>query len=175
MPKKAKVLDAGCGSGRDSALFALRGLDVVGIDLSIGLINIARRENPNITFVHGNFIDMPFSNRQFDGIWANASLVHLETDKEARRALKEFNRVLKKNGIMNILVKAQTGKKKTAVVKDTISNHERFFQYFTVQELETLTEGAGFKKLHIEQYRETDKNPKGRLEVEWIWLLARKV
>lgn len=175
LPHDAKVLDAGCASGRDSAILVEKGLNVVGVDLSIGLVNVAKREHPNIIFIHCSFLELPFEKDEFDGVWAHASLVHLETDSEVRKALKEFNRVLKKDGILHLLVKAQTGKEKTAIIKDSLSKHDRFFQYFTVSEIEELITESGYKKIYIEQYRETDKNPKGRPEVEWIWLLARKI
>lgn len=174
LPKEAKVLDVGCASGRDSALLTDKGLRVVGIDLSRGLIEIARREHPNITFIQGSFLELPFGKEEFDGVWAHASLVHLETDDDVRKALKEFNKTLKKNGVLHLLVKAQTGKEKTAVVKDSLSKHDRFFQYFKAYELEKLITETGFKKIYLEQYRETDKNPKGHPEDEWIWILARK-
>lgn len=174
LPKGAKVLDAGCASGRDSALLTDKRCRVTGIDLSRGLIEIAKREYPNINFIHGSFLELPFDDEDYDGVWANASLLHLETDNDVRKALKEFSRVLKKNGILHILVKAQTGKEKTAIVKDSLSNHDRFFQYFKAPELEELIIESGFEKIYLEQYRETDKNPKGRPEVKWIWLLARK-
>lgn len=43
---KGKILDAGCGPGRDSAFFEERGLQVVGIDLSEKLLEIAKQKAP---------------------------------------------------------------------------------------------------------------------------------
>jgi len=77
--------------------------------------------------------------------------------------------------LLHILVKAQIGKEKTAIVKDKLSNHERFFQYFTQTELKLLLTKAQFKILKIEQYNESQKRKAGRGEVEWILVLARKI
>ncbi len=66
------------------------------------------------------------------------------------------------------------GADKTAVVKDTFSNHERFFQYFTKEELEHLLTSAGFRIDQIEEYREIDRNPEGRPEVGLILALGKK-
>jgi len=169
-----KILDAGCGGGRDTKLLHDKGLDSIGLDLSSGLIKVARKKYPNINFVEGSFLDLPFGNDSFDGIWAHASLLHLETVGDVKKALSEFQRVLKPNGVMHTLVKAQTGLEKTAIVSDRTSGHERFFQYFTQDEIATLLREAGFAEIKTEQYRETDRNPNGRPEVEWILTLSKK-
>ena len=174
LPKKAKVLDAGCAAGRDTAVFAIRGMNPLGIDLSSNLIKIAKKRYPSIKFVQGNFLKLPFKNSYFQGVWAHASLLHLDSVKDVKKALSEFYRVLQKGGIIHVYVKAQTGRKKYAIVKDKLSKHDRFFQFFKRNELKKLIKNAGFKMIKIEQYNETEKNPKGRKEVEWIACLARK-
>lgn len=174
LPKGAKVLDAGCAAGRDSRLLSKKGLNVTGIDLSVGLIEAARRGNPNLEFVQGDFLNLPFSDSCFDGIWAHASLLHLETVDDVKKALSEFSRVLKRSGVIHVLVKAQTDEKKFVVVSDTLSEHDRFFQFFKEKEIRDLLNQAGFETEKIEQYKEIDKNPKGRPEVEWILYLGKK-
>ena len=74
----------------------------IGIDLSKSLIEIARNKHPDIEFRQGNILNLPFEDESFDGVWAHASLVHLETTEEVVRALREFNRVLKPGGVMLI-------------------------------------------------------------------------
>lgn len=174
LAKGDRVLDAGCASGRDTALLEERGFNVTGIDLSSGLIKLAREKHPNITFVEGSFLKMDFPDNSFEGVWAHASLVHLETEEDTNRAVEEFYRVLTDEGIIHILVKAQTGEKKTAVVSDSLSGHDRFFQYYTQTEVREMLEKIGFVVIHLEQYKETDKTPDGRPEVEWILVLAKK-
>ncbi|HRN96631.1 MAG TPA: class I SAM-dependent methyltransferase [Candidatus Levybacteria bacterium] len=171
----SKVLDAGCGSGRDTDLLSKKGLNTIGLDYSSGLIKVAHKTFPDIEFVEGNMLSMPFSDSEFNGVWSHASLLHLETVDEVKKALQEFNRVMKQSAVLHVLVKAQTGKDKTSVVTDSLSKHDRFFQYFTKPELENLLKESRFNLISIEQYRETDRNPKGRPEVEWILALARKV
>ncbi len=172
--KGAKVLDAGCAAGRDAALFAKKGLDVEGIDLSKGLIEIAKRNYPEISFQVGNFLNLPFADEFFDGVWAHQSLLHLETVNDVTRALREFKRVLKPFGVLLVLVKAKMGSAKTAIVKDAFSNHDRFFQYFSKEELADLLTNAEFQIEHIEQFREIDRKPEGRAEVGLILALCKK-
>lgn len=174
LPEKPSVLDAGCGSGRDARLLADRGASVIGVDISEGLLRVARRDNPDIDFVDGDLRQLPFDDAMFDGVYARTSLLHLETVDDMQQALRELARVLRPNGALFVLVKAQTTKHKTAVVSDKLSGHNRFFQYFTLPELKNLLEGANFIIAKIEQYQETKKVPTGRPEVELIEAYARK-
>jgi len=174
LPKNTLVLDVGCGSGRDTNILIKNGLRAIGIDLSSGLIEVARKTFPTLEFIEGDMTSLPFEDTRFEGIWAHASLLHLETVEDVKKALSEFCRVLKQNGVLHVMVKAQTGKEKTAIVTDSLSKHDRFFQYFTKPEMESLLSGSGFETILLEQYKETDRNPQGRPEVEWILALAKK-
>ncbi|HKX72596.1 MAG TPA: class I SAM-dependent methyltransferase [Candidatus Saccharimonadales bacterium] len=170
----ATVLDAGCGAGRDADILRKQNLKVTGVDLSVGLLEVARKKFPEITFVEGNLLSLPFDNTCFDGVWSNTSLLHLETVENVEQALAEMYRVLKKPGLLHVVVKAQTGANKTAVVSDKLSGHDRFFQYFTADELSQLLTTTGFTIVHVKEYSETDTIPHGRPEVKLIWCLARK-
>lgn len=174
IPKGGKVLDAGCGVGRDTNIFADKGYEAVGVDLSTGLLKEAKKRYHKVKFIKGNLLNLPFPENYFEGVWAHASLLHLETVEDVKRAITEFKRVLKEKGTLHILVKAQTGVQKTAVVSDSISKHDRFFQYFTKDEMNNLLIKGGFGVVKLEQYRESERNPKGRPEVEWILGLAKK-
>lgn len=170
LPAAAKVLDAGCGSGRDSGILGQMGFQVTGLDISKGLLEEARKRSPGIEFVEGDLTHMPFEDGAFGGIWAQASLVHLETMGDVKRALGEFARVLQSGGALHIFVKAQTGDAKTAVVSDSLSNHDRFFRYYTEDELRELVSSAGFAEIETSIL----EDPHGRQEVKWIALFARK-
>lgn len=174
LPKGAKVLDAGSAGGRDTNLLSLKGLDVIGLDISKGLLSIARKNYPHLKFIEGNFLSLPFKNDSFDGVWSHASLVHLETIDDVRKALSEFFRVLKLNGVLHVLVKAQIGNNKTQVISDSIIKHNRFFQYFKEDEIKKLIQDTGFNIIYFEHYREIDKNPKGRKDTQWYLTLAKK-
>ena len=169
--KGAKVLDAGCAAGRDCKLLKDRNLTPIGIDLSEPLLIIARKKYPNIEFKQANFLNLPFEDAIFDGVWAHASLLHLETIKDVLKALKEFYRVLKPNGIIHVLVKQQQGKEKTTIISDKISGHDRFFQWFTKDEIKSLLEKVGFT---IQKIQDEYKDPAGRKDVKWIIVLAKK-
>jgi len=171
LKNKDKVLDAGCGPGRDSKVFYELGFDIFGIDLSSNLLKIASQQCPKGIFKKANFLSLPFPNNYFDGIWASASLLHLENTDDVKKALSEFNRVLKKEGVLCVLVKQQMGKEKTSVVTDSLSNHDRFFQWFSKTEIKNLLNENNFSIISLE-----DNYPDlaGREEVKWIFAFAKK-
>ena len=170
LPAQALILDVGCGTGRDTRVFHDKGAHVAGVDISEGLLLVARRENPDITFVTADFVRLPFEGRSFDGVWSHASLVHLETLEEVKQALREFYRVLRPGGFLYVYVKDQQGKEKTAIVSDSLSQHDRFFRYYSADELTELLQEAGFSN----QETEFKDDPHGRAEVKWIQAIVQK-
>jgi ubiquinone/menaquinone biosynthesis C-methylase UbiE len=170
LPQHTTVLDAGCAAGRDCQVFYDKQINIVGIDISKGLLEEARTNNPQIEFVEGNLLNLPFADTSFGGVYSHASLLHLETVEEVRKALQEYNRVLVPHGILYLYVKKNTTNQKFAIVNDILSGHDRFFQYFTLEEIDTLIKQAHFEK--IELYESAD--PTGRKEVTWITCFAKK-
>jgi SAM-dependent methyltransferase len=61
----AAVLDAGCGTGRVAIELARRGIDVVGVDIDPGMLAVARRLAPEITWVESDLAAMELD-RRFD-------------------------------------------------------------------------------------------------------------
>lgn len=169
LPPGGKILDAGCGSGRDTDAFREQGFDVTGLDVSDGLIHEAKEKYPESKFLVGDMLSLPFPESDFDGIWASASLLHFESEEDVLKSLREFNRVLKDSGILFVSVKMQSGNTKTGLEEDARFAEPRFFQYFSEKEMHELLHKAGFSLLNsrIEQ-------SKSRANVKWIMLFARK-
>lgn len=175
LKKGARVLDIGSGSGRDAQAFYLHGYNVIGLDISSGLIREARNRFPHIQFDIGSMLEMPYKEASFEGVWSYASLVHFETDSDIDRAIQECYRVLKQKGLLFISVKAQKGAKKTEMVVDEATQENRFFRYFTTKELESFLKKQKFSLVKKGQYIEKTRDPKGRDDVSWITMLAQKL
>ena len=105
LPAGGRVLDAGCGTGRDVTAFAEAGFVVDGIDLCGALLDLAVKACPGATLGVSDIRHMPFDENTFDGVWAMASLVHLD-HAAAEQALFEIRRVLRSHGCLFVTLKA---------------------------------------------------------------------
>lgn len=95
------VLDVGCGPGRTTGLLAARGLQVIGIDLSPGMIEVARRDHPALDFRVGTMTGLDLPDGQFGGVVSWWSIIHLPRDV-VPQAFAEFHRVLAPGGVLLI-------------------------------------------------------------------------
>jgi ubiquinone/menaquinone biosynthesis C-methylase UbiE len=123
--KGRKILDVGCGPGRDSKYFSEKGLEVIGIDLSENFLKIARMKAPSVKFLKMDLRKLDFPNETFDGLWVCSSFLHIPK-KDAKKTLKEFRRVLKKEGVMFIAVKQGKGEKIKEGIYNVFYNKEEF-------------------------------------------------
>lgn len=96
IPKNGNILDAGCGSGRDTLKFKSLGYNVTAIDGSKMMCELAS-EHSGVDVKHMQFQEIMFNN-EFDGIWASASLLHVPSE-ELEDVLNRLKRSLKENGI----------------------------------------------------------------------------
>jgi len=170
LPAKAEVLEVGCAGGRESALFLERGIAVTGVDISTGLLELARQQNPEVHYINADFRHLPLSDASFDGVWSHASLVHLEAESDVAQALAEFYRVLRPSGHLYVYVKEQLGERATEVVTDSLTDHARFFRFYSEADLRQWLTQAGFCILALR--RQEDGH--GRTDVRWIELVAEK-
>ncbi|MEV8214287.1 methyltransferase domain-containing protein [Leifsonia sp. NPDC077715] len=93
------VGDLGCGPGRIAVHLAGLGLDVVGIDLSPQMVEVARRDHPDLRFEVGSMAALPFGDGELAGALAWYSIIH--TPDERQDALfAEFARVTRPGGAL---------------------------------------------------------------------------
>lgn len=103
LPGSGSVLDVGCGAGRISVYLVERGYKVTGIDVSEGLLSVAReistKRSQAIHFFHTEGITLPFQDEEFDILIGFKILCYIPTRELRNDYLKELYRVLKPNGI----------------------------------------------------------------------------
>lgn len=95
------VLDAGCGPGHFTAYLASLGVDAAGIDLSPGMIDLARRAHPELRFEVGSMTDLALPDASVAGVLASWSLIHVPDDA-VPVALGHFHRVLRPGGLLAV-------------------------------------------------------------------------
>lgn len=100
----ARVLDVATGTGKQAFAFAKKGYGVVGVDLSEGMLAIAKRDNkyPNARFEAGDATHMHFPSGSFDVACISFGL-HEMPPAIREKALREIARVTKRRGTVIIV------------------------------------------------------------------------
>ncbi len=100
------VADVGCGTGRLTAHLRGLGLDVFGVDLSPGMLAVARRAYPDLRFEVGSMLALDVPDRSLGGLLAHYSTPHVP-DERLGEVFAEFARVLAPGG--HLLLAFQVG------------------------------------------------------------------
>ena len=155
LPERGKILDAGCGSGRDSKAFKELGYDVEAFDATAEMVELAA-DYARVPVRLQTFAEVDESER-YDGIWCCASLLHVPA-AELPDAMLRLARALKAGGVWYVSFKYGDGERE----KDG-----RHFTDLNERELEKLVGSLDGVSIHS-TWQTEDKRP-GRDE---IWLNA---
>ena len=150
-----KVLDLGCGTGRLYEIFRGKNIDYTGVDFSERLVQIARSKYGE-RFVVGDILNLPFPEKNFDSVWAIASLHHVPKKKFRKQAVNQIKKVLKPGG----RIIATFWNIKSFLRKDLyipFHGKKRYYHAFSLGELRRSFKKAGFK---IEELRYLKQNNK---------------
>ncbi len=146
---KGRILDAGCGNGRNARILSKTAAEVVAVDVSEAQVRQAEKNTENeknISVLEADFSDLPFKDGTFDAIFCLAALHHVAPQGQDK-VLGEFRRTLKKKGTLCVSVwnKDQprfAGKPKELNVP--WRDHPRYHYLFDKKELEQKMEKNGF-------------------------------
>ncbi len=133
LPKHGKILDAGCGSGRDSKAFMQDGCYVTSFDASEEMCKAASALT-GLEVKQMRFQELDYRD-EFDGIWACASLLHVSYE-ELPDVMLRLKKALKKDGVIYVSFKYGT---------EITTKGERTFSNFTEETVKNLMENAGFE------------------------------
>ena len=95
-----RVLDLAAGTGSSTAEWARRGVDTVACDVSIGMVQVGKRRHPEIAFVAGDGMHLPFADESFDAVTISYGLRNIP---DTELALREMRRVTKPGGRLLVL------------------------------------------------------------------------
>lgn len=156
-----RVLDVGCGPGRDVAWLAEQGFQAVGIDLSQKMLEKGSERDIPAPLIQADMQQLPFRKGSFKGLWVCASLLHIPKD-QVPHVLRELERVVHP-GHIYLAVKRGEGQE---YVEDPVG-HRRLFVYYHPAEIQLLMERAGFEVLDC--WENQDQAGRSR---SWINVLA---
>lgn len=137
-----RILDAGCGEGRNLKYFAQNGYDIYGIDtnpMAIKMLQMMYKSVPKDNFLHGNIEELPWKDNFFDAIICSAVL-HFAPERAAfYQMIYELIRVLNQKGTLFIRMATTVGLAEPA---DT-----SFSYLLTPDDIDNLQQDLGLKKL----------------------------
>lgn len=164
-----KVCDMGCGPGHVARFLHERGVDMMGIDASAGMVTIAQRLNPAITFRQGDMAQLDVEDGAWGGIVAFYSILH--TSREAvTQVLREFWRVLQAGGLL--VLSFHAGQEVRHIEELWGKNIMLDFVFFESAEMEVYLREAGFEIVESNEREPYEE----RVEVQTrrAYILARK-
>lgn len=96
---ESRILDAGCGSGRDSLYFLSQGYRVHAFDASVEMVRLSSKLT-GLSVQHAKFEDITLEGEgSFKGIWASASLLHIDR-RSIVGILQRFATMLCQDGVL---------------------------------------------------------------------------
>ena len=145
-----RILDIGCGNGKDTAYLMSKGATVVGINYSSKMLKEAKKHVQNGVFHLMDMRNLEFPNNTFDGVWANGCIYHVPK-AEFGQVLKEVIRVLKPAGVFSFNAKAGTGEGLEYNPK-SFAGGPRFYAYYTISEIKERLKEADLEVIEAKNY-----------------------
>ena len=142
----ARTLDVACGTG-----FLTRHLrgEVVGLDQSPSMIEVAREQVPDATFVQADALNLPFDDGAFERLFTSYFYCHLEEDDRAR-FLNEARRVARELVVVASIHNA--GEEPERWEERRLRDGSRWQVYKRVFKPDDLAEELGGRILHANAY-----------------------
>lgn len=162
LKKGDRVLDIGCGHGRDVPLFLGIGrkLAYEGFDISVKFVETARSRYPQLRFYTGNILERKtLPRKKYDGFWAAASLQHIPHE-DWPLMLENIEYLMRKGAVGYFSL--PNDRSNTASKKDA-----RHFTLLKAAEVRKIMKERGWKLL------KTGKLPATRDTATWRWYIAR--
>lgn len=155
LPPGARVLEVGCGNGRDSSFFARRGFDVTALDVSEAAIEACRRRHRllNTTYFHGEIALLP-ADVTMDVVYSRFCL-HAMTPAEEHSFVTEAASRLPAGGELHI--ECRSINDPLARKGEVLSKNERIFghyrRFIIPEDLTAELEAEGFDIKYIDENR----------------------
>ncbi|MEV0701776.1 class I SAM-dependent methyltransferase [Saccharopolyspora sp. NPDC050389] len=166
-----RILDAGCGTGRNLGAMLTAGASPQGLDFSAGMLAVARRAHPEVPLFEADLQEaLPFAAAEFDAVLCALLGEHLE---EPARAVAEFHRVLRPGGrlVFSVFHPEMAATGMSAQFEDAGEVYKMVAHPYTVDDYEGWIAGAGFAEVQRHEFAVDERLAE---EVPWAsWLVGR--
>lgn len=162
------VCDMGCGPAHVALYLSQRGVNVIGVDLSRGMVDQARHLNPGLEIRQGDMLALDTLNEAWAGIVAFYSIIHIPR-ADVIRALSELGRCLSPGG--RLLISFHIGDE--ILHLDELWDHPvcMDFIFFRSDEMLGYLDAAGFD---VEEMCERDPYPDVEYQSRRAYIVVRK-
>ncbi|HZX01717.1 class I SAM-dependent methyltransferase [Kribbella sp.] len=161
-----QVADVGCGSGRVTTVLARLGLDAFGVDLSPGMVALARRTYPDLRFEEGSLLALDLPDARLGGVLAFYSIIHTPWKLRAK-VFAEFHRVLAPGGVLMLAFQVGSERSRRTELYGTPIELEWYRQQ--PDEISGLLHAAGFST-----WSTTVREPGEGETTQRAYVIARK-
>lgn len=171
--KKGKILDLGCGSGRN--FMKIDGV-IYGVDFSEKMLKFAgeyaKKNGINVNLIKAEAFDLPFEDDFFDAVIFITVLHCIEKKEKREKALKELLRVMKPGTEAMISVWNKNQEKFRNTDKEIIipwkcngRKYPRYYHLYDEDEISKLLKKVGFKVLRVGNVEKSEGNSKKNIVV----------
>jgi SAM-dependent methyltransferase/GNAT superfamily N-acetyltransferase len=157
LPAPARLLEVGCGPGLDARMLREAGYTVLALDRTWAMLRLA--ESSGAPRIQADSRALPLRDGSVDGVWANASLLHLPRT-ELVIALVEIRRLLRPGGVFYSSFKRGDGQRE--------GPDGRWFAFYQPDEVARMLAGAGLSV--VDQWEAADNRPG---QPAWVKTVAR--
>jgi SAM-dependent methyltransferase len=144
---KGKIIEIGCGGGRDAQKLLTMGYDYLGTDVSEGFVNEAKKNNPKAKFLVRSIYGLNFPKMSFDGFWCSATLLHIPKTR-IDEALKSIHSLIKKDGIGFITIKKGRGEKVLEEESSDGKTYKRLWAFYSDKQFKEILKRNRFNIVH---------------------------
>lgn len=141
-------MDIGCGPGRDAKVFSGFGFEVIGVDFSPKMIELARQNAPGCSFHVMDIEKLTFAPESFHGVWANCALLHVPK-QNILSILDKMRIILKPKGVLYLSVK-QSHIDESFAADGRYGGLEKHWSFYEPDELVKLLNEAKFQIVAVE-------------------------
>ncbi|WP_298247391.1 bifunctional 2-polyprenyl-6-hydroxyphenol methylase/3-demethylubiquinol 3-O-methyltransferase UbiG [uncultured Christiangramia sp.] len=144
-----RILDAGCGEGRNLRWFAGFDYNIWGIDMDVERLSITREIFPNLkeNLIHARLSEIPFPDAHFDHIICSAVLHFAEDENHFCKMFSELIRVLKPTGSILIRTASNIGLRETTEDLSDSYNDRKAGYYLNRETISQLLDKYNLKLL----------------------------